>query len=161
MLLVTDPLGAQSLLLIEMWSASWLPYPGYDATSAAYSWEADEFFARTDRGLLDLLPDGTGSLLAMPEGSEGVPAAGGDIGQILAWSGDGIWVGPDENAEDPWRQIFASAASLPQWGPGAQNLLFFTADGLYTAAAPDYIPARVGNATAVDGGGVSWVWSWR
>jgi hypothetical protein len=162
--LVTDPLGVQSMLLISLWDASWLPIPGYDASSAAYSQQADEFFVRTEGELGEvagLFRDGTLTLLAAPTGSEGVPTAGGDLGQMLAWSGEGVWIGSLQSPQAQARQIFSDPAYYPQWGPEAEHLLFFASDGLFTAAAPDYIPARVGSATASQEGGVSWVWSWR
>ncbi len=162
--LVTHPLGVQSMLLIQLWDASWLPIPGYDASSAAYSLQADEFFVRTEGELgevVGLFRDGTLTLLAAPTGSEGVPTAGGDLGRMLAWSGEGMWIGSLQDPQAQARQIFSDPAYYPQWGPEAEHLLFFASDGLYTAAAPGYAPAWVGSPMTDSPGSAGWVWSWR
>jgi len=161
MLMVTQPLGAESLLLIAPRDASWLPLPGYSDASAVYSWQANSFFALADQGTFAVWPDGTITPLAAPPGSWGVPSAGGENGQMLAWSGEGIWIGSLQSPQVQARQIFSGSAYDPEWGPEAAHLLFFAGDGLYTAAAPGYAPARVEAAPTTQPVSIAWVWSWR
>jgi hypothetical protein len=160
-LLVTQPLEAESLLLVTLWDGSWLPLPGFANASAMFSWEADAFFAVSDQGAVAVRRDGTLTPLAAPPGSSGAPTAGGDLGQMLAWSGEGIWIGSRESPQAQARQIFSGSAYDPEWGPEAAHLLFFASDGLYTAAAPGYAPARVEAAPTTQPVSIAWVWSWR
>ena len=159
-LLVTQPLEAESLLLIDPGDASWLPLPGYSNASAVYSWEADAFFVVSDQGVFAVWRDGRITPLPAPTGSGGVPAAGGDTGQTLAWSGEGVWIGSLQSPQAQARQIFSGPASDLEWAPEAAHMLFFASDGLFTAAAPDYVPARV-NEIGDSADNPAWVWAWR
>jgi len=112
----------------------------------------NSFFALADQGTFAVWPNGTITPLAAPPGSWGVPSAGGENGQMLAWSGEGIWIGSLQSPQVQARQIFSGSAYDPEWGPEGAHLLFFASDGLYTAAAPGYAPARVEGAPTTQPG---------
>jgi hypothetical protein len=71
-----------------------------------------------------------------------------------------VWIGSLQSPQAQARQIFSGPASDLEWAPEAAHMLFFASDGLFTAAAPDYVPARV-NEIGDSAGNPAWVWAWR
>jgi len=115
-----------------------------DVSRIIWSAEAGRFLVQSREGMLTVQPTGGMAWLEARAPDFPVVAPGG---HTWAWASEGhvpgfepgLWV--RESAGSPHR-IFEAPASVVGWSPDGQAL-FFVADGLYVAQAPDFTPTLI------------------
>ena len=120
-----------------------------DVREIVWSEAAQLFFARTDYGQLAVALTGSFIDLDVPDGASGFPQVA-PINQELAWQGDGLWISAlTSSLDSPPRQIMKDRTRLVNWVPRGSHLLFITADALYAAPGPEFMPALASEIGAV------------
>lgn len=112
-------------------------------SSIAWSSETGLFFAISEFGVLAITPSGDFIDLATPGDSTGFPIP--SEGTLdLAWIRSGLWLGSvQSNIDNPPRQIFNQPVSWAAFAPGAQSLIFYSEDRLYTTRQPGFDPILI------------------
>ncbi len=130
---------------------------GEDIYRAIWSQEADLFFADTEFSVIAVDSLGQYIDLDVPAESWPFPAVAPTT-RDLAWTGDGLWVGPLLGSiENPPMKIYNQRTYNVTWDPQGEYVLFFSDSGLYVAQKPEYIPILVAEGLDNHNGFSGWV----
>jgi len=110
--------------------------------SYTIEWFQDvELFAATVQGgYISISSAGEIIDLEKPSDSIGMPWMA-PVTYRMAWTGAGCWVGSvTSGLDNPLEQIYTGETTYAAWSRDGDTLLFFSKEGLHTAAAPDFTP---------------------
>ena len=135
--------GQAGLFLVPTDGGALLRIVEDSPSQIVWSPEANLFMAKTESGIIAI--DSTGQFIDLdkPQGASAFPVVAPGS-RDLAWSSDGLWVGPLLGSIDqPPKKIFDVPVSTATWDPSGNWVIFFAKGGLYAAQSPDFTPLLI------------------
>jgi WD40 repeat protein len=122
-----------------------------------WSENAGLFLAISEFGTIAVSTEGDFIDLDKPMGANPLPAVAPGTRE-LAWTGNGLWIGPLLGSIDnPPKTISSEPTVHASWDPSGEYVLFFAEGGLYVAQRPEFVPVLVTGEISPWNGYSAWV----
>lgn len=160
-----DPASGAALITVDQYTAAcgmpgemgtflvnpdgtWAKVDDGDSYQPVWSEAAGAFFALAGDGAIRVSLDGQVEALTSPARVVPIVAPGGEVLAFASALPDesGLWVGPDAETVT---LVTGDPVVFPTWSPDGEQLVYFSGEALYAAAAPDFAPRLVAEGVGV------------